>query len=281
MAGTGVVALFGGPAGGGKSTLARAWCATSLQAAHVELDEIRHLIVSGRADPQEAGDLQAAQYGLSVEATCALARAFADGGCDVAIDDVLEPAAFERYWRPRLEGLSWKLVVVLPSLDETLARSVRRDKRVKEEHTRTQHARCAEWDEAVRIDTTGLDLEQSLALVLDVLDWSSPAGTNDVYAQIRAAVLAKQQVVATYRGHRRELCPHVLGTKDGRRQALFFQFGGGSSSTLPPGGDWRCIPVDALEDVLIREGPWHTGSQHLFPETCVDEMDVAARGAQR
>jgi ABC-type transport system involved in cytochrome bd biosynthesis fused ATPase/permease subunit len=76
----GMIALFGGPAGAGKSTLARAWCATRPQAAHIELDEIRHPIISGRADPQETSELQEAQYRLSVEATCALARAFANGG---------------------------------------------------------------------------------------------------------------------------------------------------------------------------------------------------------
>jgi predicted kinase len=167
--GEGVVVLFGGPAGAGKSTLARAWCETRPQAAHIELDEIRHLIVSGRADPQVASDLQAAQYRLAVEATCALARSFAAGGCDVAIDDVFEPVAFDRYWRPQLDVLAWKLVVVLPSLDETLARSAQREKRVLAEHVRTQHARCAEWDEGVRIDTTGLGLEQSLTLVLERL----------------------------------------------------------------------------------------------------------------
>ena len=98
----------------------------------------------------------------------------------------------------------------------------------------------------------------------------------DVYELIREATLAKRQVLATYKGHRRELCPHVLGTKDGRRQALFFQFGGGSSSALPPGGEWRCIPVDGLEDVVVRDGPWHTGVGHEHPETCVDTIDVEA-----
>jgi EmrB/QacA subfamily drug resistance transporter len=106
-----IIALFGGPSGAGKSTLARKWCATRSQAAHIELDEIRHLIVSGRTDPQETSELQAEQYQLSVNATCALARAFAAGGCDVAIDDVFEPDAFDRYWRPQLDGLPWKLVV--------------------------------------------------------------------------------------------------------------------------------------------------------------------------
>jgi hypothetical protein len=96
-----------------------------------------------------------------------------------------------------------------------------------------------------------------------------------VYGQIREAILAKRQVVATYRGYRREMCPHVLGTKNGRQQALFFQFGGGSASALPPGGDWRCIPVDGLEDVVVRTGPWHTRVVHGHRERCVDVIDVA------
>jgi len=99
---------------------------------------------------------------------------------------------------------------------------------------------------------------------------------TDVYDLIREATLARRQVVATYNGYRRELCPHVLGTKSGRRQALFFQFAGGSGSALPPGGDWRCIPVDGLEDVVVRDGPWHTrvGDQHA--ERCVETIDVEA-----
>jgi hypothetical protein len=46
------------------------------------------------------------------------------------------------------------------------------------------------------------------------------------YALIRGAILDRRQVHATFQGRFRELCPHVLGTKNGRRQALFFQFGG-------------------------------------------------------
>jgi chloramphenicol 3-O-phosphotransferase len=104
-----------------------------------------------------------------LKATCAVARAFARGGCDVVVDDVLDPDAFERYWRPQLEGLPWKLIVVVPSLEETLRRSAVREKRVREEHTRAQHERCSTWNEAVRIDTTDLDIDQSLALVIDRL----------------------------------------------------------------------------------------------------------------
>jgi hypothetical protein len=95
----------------------------------------------------------------------------------------------------------------------------------------------------------------------------------DAYSIVRQAILDKDQIVATYQGHRRELCPHVIGTKGGRRQALFFQFGGSSSSGLPPGGEWRCMPIDGLGDVTSRSGQWHTGA-HTRPQTCVDDVDV-------
>lgn len=162
-----VVALFGGPAGAGKSTLARLWCSTRERAAHVELDRVRALIVQSLADPQEPGPVQQEQYRTAVAATCALVRTFAQAGYDVAVDDVLEPEPFERDWWPRLAGLDVRLVVLLPSLDETLARGASRgDKRVREQHVGAQHGRCRAWPAEFRIDTTGLTPEESLGLVI-------------------------------------------------------------------------------------------------------------------
>ena len=83
--------LFGGPAGAGKSTLARLWCSTRVRAVHVELDAVHELIVQGLAEPQEPGALQDEQYRTAVAAACDLARTFAEAGYDVAVDDVLEP----------------------------------------------------------------------------------------------------------------------------------------------------------------------------------------------
>lgn len=163
-----VVLLLGGPAGAGKSTLARAWCAARECAAHIELDEVRHLIVAGFADPQQPGAVQSGQYAVSVRACCALARAFLEGGYDVVVDDVLEPAAFDAFWRPQLAGLDWRVAIVLPALEQVLERSRRREKRVLEEHSRTQHAACAAWPPQYRIDTTGFSIEESLALVRGV-----------------------------------------------------------------------------------------------------------------
>jgi hypothetical protein len=58
----------------------------------------------------------------------------------------------------------------------------------------------------------------------------------NTYAVVRQAIIDKHQILATYKDHHREMCPHVIGTKTGRQQALFFQFAGSSSTGLPPGG---------------------------------------------
>jgi hypothetical protein len=98
------------------------------------------------------------------------------------------------------------------------------------------------------------------------------------YPLIRQAILGRHQVHAVFRGRYRELCPYVLGTKNGRAQALFFQFGGESGRGLRPGGDWRCLPVDELTEVAVREGPWHGEDRYNPSQSCVDEVDVEARG---
>lgn len=160
--GAGRLLLLGGPAGAGKSTLAAAWCATRERAVLIELDEIRHLIVAGRADPQVQNETQAEQYGLSVDACIALARVFVAAGYDTVITDPFDPPAYARYWSPALARLDHDIVIVVPALEETLTRSRGRTKRVLEVHTRNQHVAALGWPEARRIDTTGLSIEDSL-----------------------------------------------------------------------------------------------------------------------
>ena len=131
---------------------------------HLQLDDVRSLVVSGFADPQTGDpELVSAQYDLSVQACCSLARTFFDGGYDVAIDDALELGAYERVWCPSLAGLEHGMIIVLPSLEVTLQRSRAREKRVREDITRRQHVACTSWSEALRLDTTGMSVSESLA----------------------------------------------------------------------------------------------------------------------
>ena len=94
------------------------------------------------------------------------------------------------------------------------------------------------------------------------------------YEILRSAILNKQQVVCSYHGHSREMCPHVIGTKNGKAHVLSYQFGGSSSSGLPPGGQRRCMDVASISDACAQDGDWYTGHSHTRPQECVDEVDV-------
>jgi hypothetical protein len=98
---------------------------------------------------------------------------------------------------------------------------------------------------------------------------SSP--TFDVFLQ---AAKDRRQIVCNYQGRHREACPHVIGWgKDGSEMALVFQFAGDSSKGLPPGGEWRCLRLAEVANVVAQDGAWHTGLSHLRPQTCVKRVE--------
>lgn len=100
------------------------------------------------------------------------------------------------------------------------------------------------------------------------------------YEIISDAIRNKKQVIAIYQGHSRELCPHAIGTKNGRQQALFYQFGGHSSSgQIVPGSpkNWKCLAINGLSNVTVRDGEWHTANNHSEAQTCVDWIDVEVK----
>jgi AAA domain len=159
-----MVIMFTGPAGAGKTTLARAWCATRWRAAHVKLDEVRNLIVSGLVDPQMVGSVQAEQYDTSVAACCALVREFIRRGYDVAVDDAVDPVGFERCWLPHLGSIKYS-VVARPSLKCVFERGAGRSKQVRPYIVRDQHAAASRWPTERTIDTTEQSIEESLETV--------------------------------------------------------------------------------------------------------------------
>ena len=99
----------------------------------------------------------------------------------------------------------------------------------------------------------------------------------DGYDLIRLAIITRAQVFATYRGHPRKMCPHIIGTKHGQKNALFYQFAGSSRSGLGPAGsqnNWRCLHIDELGEIALHTGPWHTAPNDTRPQSCVDEIDL-------
>ena len=90
---------------------------------------------------------------------------------------------------------------------------------------------------------------------------------------LSAAIERKQCVSVEYKEHRREMCPHALGTKAGQWRCLFFQFAGGSKTGLPADGEWRCIPLDGLTITAVYDGPWHS-APYAQAESCHDHIVV-------
>lgn len=96
---------------------------------------------------------------------------------------------------------------------------------------------------------------------------------STAFEAITQAIKNKQTVGAMYQGHHREMCPHVLGwSKTGKEHALLYQFAGTSKSGLGPDGsyqNWRCVDLDELTDVRVKNGAWHTAANHSRKQTCV------------
>src|SRR5205823_4959442 len=92
---------------------------------------------------------------------------------------------------------------------------------------------------------------------------------------IRQAIIDGNQVTCFYHNLHRECCPHVLGEKRGRPHVLMFQFAGESSRGMPPNGEWRCMDVDEMSQVVVQSGPWYSEQNYsLDTDHCIDVIDV-------
>ncbi|MBR0872623.1 hypothetical protein JQ633_19835 [Bradyrhizobium tropiciagri] len=96
------------------------------------------------------------------------------------------------------------------------------------------------------------------------------AGT--AYALFRTAISTEHQIVCSYDGKPRELCPHIIGrNKSGEEVVLAWQFAGESSGEVP---QWRCLRLANVSDISLRKGRWHEGGSHRSAQTCVSEIDL-------
>jgi hypothetical protein len=92
------------------------------------------------------------------------------------------------------------------------------------------------------------------------------------YSLFHHAIRAEKQVVCSYDGRLRELCPHIIGTnKRGEEVVLAWQFAGESSGKLP---QWRCLKLADVRNAGMRNGRWHEGGSHRTEQTCVSKIDL-------
>ncbi|WP_425265355.1 AAA family ATPase [Streptomyces rubellomurinus] len=146
-----IAVLLIGPAGAGKTTVARYWAERRpTPTAHVSLDDVREWVQSGFANPQAGwNNASEAQYRLA-RRTCGFAcRNYLANGISCIIDDAVFPD------RPAIGLGGWKRhigpgmlpVVLLPSLDSVLRRNSRRsgNRRLGDEEVARIHGRMAGW----------------------------------------------------------------------------------------------------------------------------------------
>ncbi|WP_438488976.1 Pro-rich N-terminal domain-containing protein [Streptomyces sp. S186] len=146
-----VAVLLIGPAGAGKTSVARHWADTRrVPTAHISLDDVREWVRSGFADPQSGwNDHSEAQYRLARRTCGFAARNFLANGISCILDDAVFPD------RPVVGLGGWKRhvgpgllpIVLLPGLEVVLERNARRtgNRRLSDEEVARIHGRMAGW----------------------------------------------------------------------------------------------------------------------------------------
>ena len=101
-----------------------------------------------------------------------------------------------------------------------------------------------------------------------------PSATHDLFLR---AMRERRQIVCVYQGHRREVCPILLGRTGLEEKSLVFQFGGSTSDgPISPPGYWKCFRLRDVRDATLRDGSWHAGDGHSTAQHCMKmvEYDV-------
>ncbi|MFE2691519.1 Pro-rich N-terminal domain-containing protein [Streptomyces mirabilis] len=173
-AATTLAVLLIGPAGAGKTSVAKYWADhRRVPTAHISLDDVREWVRSGFADPQSGwNDHSEAQYRLARRTCGFAARNFLANGISCILDDAVFPD------RPVVGLGGWKRhvgpgllpVVLLPGLEIVLERNAERsgNRRLTDEEVARIHGRMAGWygSGLPIIDNSQLDVP-STARVLD------------------------------------------------------------------------------------------------------------------
>jgi len=93
---------------------------------------------------------------------------------------------------------------------------------------------------------------------------------SETYELFLRAMEEEKQIVCPANGFHRELCPILLGRSGDEEMTLVYQFAGETSEgPIPPGGDWKCLRLSNVRDVVLREGRWISGGSHLQKSKCI------------
>ncbi|MGV9944056.1 Pro-rich N-terminal domain-containing protein [Streptomyces sp. NPDC003401] len=176
-AATTLAVLLIGPAGAGKTSVAKFWADhRRVPTAHISLDDVREWVRSGFADPQSGwNDHSEAQYRLARRTCGFAARNFLANGISCILDDAIfpdRPAVGLGGWK-RHVGPGLLPVVLLPGLEVVLERNAERsgNRRLADEEVARIHGRMAGWygSGLPIIDNSQLDVPATARILDDVL----------------------------------------------------------------------------------------------------------------
>lgn len=122
-----IILLTGTPAAG-KSTIARALLEQCSLGLHIPVDDIRGWVLSGRSDTVVLNDKTNRQLLLARQTAVATAKLYAQNGFTVVIDDLILPPECQLQYEVPLREQALTLVMLRPTLKETLARNAYRQK---------------------------------------------------------------------------------------------------------------------------------------------------------
>jgi chloramphenicol 3-O-phosphotransferase len=173
------VLLITGPAGAGKTTTARYFASTREEPTlYLSLDDVRGNVLSGLANPSDGWNHEVArQYGLAQQSIGHTARLYAAAGFKVVIDDAIFPEWPEANlarWHKVLQGLAYRLVVLLPRLDVVQARNTQRSgvRLLDSGLVKTIYDMMLPWRDrhVLVIDNSDLSLEQTARQIVNDLE---------------------------------------------------------------------------------------------------------------
>ncbi|MGA5471750.1 phosphotransferase-like protein [Streptomyces arboris] len=163
----GAVLLSGIPRSG-KSTVAAALAARFAASAHIEVDALQELIVTGGRWPSPERDEEAdRQIFLRARNACLLADSFVGAGFLPVIDDVVVRRAHLDFYRRQIAAGPLHCVVLAPGAEKAGERNLARDKTLTTDWSFLDTAMRAELaGEGIWIDNAELTVEETVDAVL-------------------------------------------------------------------------------------------------------------------